>query len=128
MANSKSISRSVKNILNIDTSELKEAFQRMNEEQEDAIMMYAQTGAQKFENYAKENRRWKDRTGRARKSLTGYVTKNKDTVRVNIAHGVSYGIYLEMAHEKKYAILDETVKQNSEEVLEGYKELLEELL
>lgn len=125
---SKNIGRKIKGILNMDFSELSEAFQRINEKQDDAIMAYAQTGAQKFEAYAKENRRWKDRTGRARKTLTGYVTKTQNSVKVNIAHGVSYGIYLEMAHEKKYAILEETVKQNSEEILEGYTELLKQIL
>lgn len=112
----------------VDMSELEEALKRMQERQEAAIMMYAQTGAQKFESYAKQNRRWTDRTGMARKSLVGYVTKYSHSIRINIAHGMFYGIYLELAHEKKYAILAETVKKNSAEVLEGFKTLLREIL
>lgn len=88
-----------------------------------AIKMFAQEGSKKFENYAKKNRRWTDRTGHARQRLVGYVEVLKDVVRINIAHGVDYGIYLEMAHERRYAILKETVDKNSEELLKGYEEL-----
>lgn len=89
-----------------------------------AITMYAQEGAKKFENYAKSNRRWRDRTGHARQRLLGYVEKSNNVVRINIAHGVKYGIYLEMAHEQRFAILKRTVEAVSPEVLKGFKGLM----
>lgn len=92
-----------------------------------AIKMYAQEGAKKFENYAKTHRRWTDRTGRARASLTGWVETLTNVTRINISHGVDYGIWLELAHERKYAILQETVDNNAEEVLEGFKDLTKHL-
>lgn len=112
----------------VNMDELEDVLDEMQQKQETAIMMYAQTGAKKFEAYAKENRRWVDRTGRARKTLVGYVTRYSHSVRVYIAHGVFYGIYLELCHEKKYAILAETIKKKSKEILEGFQGLLEELV
>lgn len=84
-----------------------------------ALHIYAQTAAKDFESYAKEHRPWTDRTGRARQGLTGYVTSNGMGWRINIAHTVDYGIWLEYAREKKYAILEPTVRIKSQEVLEG---------
>lgn len=112
----------------VDMDKLEDTLNEMEQKQEDAVMMYAQTGAQLFESYAKQNRRWTDRTSRARQTLIGYVTKYSHSIRIYIAHGVFYGIYLELAHEKKYAILEETIKQKSKEILDGFKGLLEEIV
>ncbi len=78
----------------------------------------------KFENYAKINRPWTDRTGHARQRLTGYVETFSDKTRINIAHGVYYGVYLELCNEKRFAILQKTVNALSVEVLNGFKDLL----
>ena len=89
-----------------------------------AVEIYAQTSAKKFESYAKEHRPWTDRTGRARQGLTGYVTTTGTGWRINIAHTVDYGLWLEHARNKKYAILEPTVRLNSDEVLAGLKVLM----
>lgn len=89
-----------------------------------AILMYAQQGAKKMENYAKTNRPWTDRTGHARQRLVGWVETLSTKVRIHIGHGVSYGVYLELAHEKRYAILNRTVQATSDEILKGYSKLL----
>lgn len=89
-----------------------------------AIKMYAQEGAKKFENYAKLNRPWRDRTGHARQRLVGWVETLPTKTKIYIGHGVNYGIWLELAHERRFAILKRTVDAMSKEVLDGYKELL----
>lgn len=89
-----------------------------------AIKMYAQEGAKKFENYAKNNRPWIDRTGHARQRLTGWVEVLANKVRINIGHGVDYGVYLELCNNRKYEILQPTVNACSSEVLNGYAELM----
>ena len=99
-----------------------------NEKAEIAIEIYAENGAKKMETYAKQHRRWTDRTGRARQRLTGYTTKLPNKMRIYIAHGVDYGIWLEKANEEKYAILNETVeKVGNEQILPGFAKLLERL-
>lgn len=88
-----------------------------------AFRMFATEGAKKFENYAKQNRPWTDRTGQARQRLTGWVEMFSDKIRIHIGHGVDYGIYLELANQKRFAILQKTVNAVSPEILEGFNEL-----
>lgn len=89
-----------------------------------ALRIYAETAAKDFESYAKHNRPWTDRTGRARQGLTGYVTPRGNSWRINIAHTVDYGLWLEYARNKKYAILEPTVRLKSDEVLRGLSKLV----
>lgn len=93
-----------------------------------AIRMYAETGAKKMENFAKENRRWTDRTGHARQRLNGYVSKIQNGYRIYIAHGVDYGIWLELANEKRFAILPQTIEYvGTFEIMPGFERLLERM-
>ena len=88
-----------------------------------AFRMFATEGAKKFENYAKQNRLWTDRTGQARQRLTGWVEMFSDKIRIHIGHGVDYGIYLELANQRRFAVLQKTVNAVSPEILEGFSEL-----
>lgn len=89
-----------------------------------AIRMYATEGAKKMQNYAKQHRPWTDRTGHARQRLVGWVETFSTKTRIHIGHGVNYGIYLELSHEKKYAILQPTVNATSSEILQGFRRLI----
>lgn len=61
-------------------------------------------------NYAKLNKRWKDRTGNARARLHGgFYWEDTNILKTYIAHGMEYGIYLELKYDGKYAILEETI-------------------
>lgn len=110
--------------IRIDSSNLLRSLENMETKAQVAIKMFATEGAKKFENYAKKNRPWTDRTGHARQRLVGWVEMLSNRVRIHIGHGVDYGVYLELANEKRYAILQPTVNALSNEVLEGYKDLL----
>lgn len=92
-----------------------------------AVRIYAETQARNLEGYAKEHRPWTDRTGDARKRLTGYVTEIPNGYRINLAHGVNYGIWLELAMEKRFAILEPTIRLKGPEVLRGLQGLLDRL-
>lgn len=106
-----------------DDAEVKNNLTNLPPKLEAALVIYGETAAKDFESYAKAHRPWTDRTGRARQSLNGYVEQVKDGVRICIAHGVSYGIYLEFAHEKKYAILEPTVRLKANDVIKGLKNM-----
>lgn len=92
-----------------------------------AIRMYAETAAVNLEAYMKSNRPWVDRTGNAKARLTASVQKLMDGYRIALAHGVTYGIWLELANEKRYAIIQPTILAKSNEVFEGYEHLLDKL-
>lgn len=92
-----------------------------------AMWMYVSTGALKLQNYAKAHRPWTDRTGAARQRLTGTPQAKPGGYRIALAHGVDYGIWLELAHEKRFAIIEPTLKAEGPEVLEGFQNLMEKL-
>lgn len=94
---------------------------------EAAIAMYAETAALQLQNYARDNAPWKDRTGHARQRLTGTSLVVANGYKLRLAHGVDYGIWLELAHEKRFAIIQPTILADSGEILEGFQGLLERL-
>lgn len=113
--------------IRVDAQSLLKNLESAESKSKVAIRMYAQEGAKKFENYAKAKRPWTDRTGHARQRLKGWVEILGTKVRVNIGHGVDYGVYLEYAHEQRFAILQKTVNAQSKEILKGFDGLLKRL-
>lgn len=60
-----------------------------------------QEQAAEAEAWMKANAPWQDRTGAARAGLTATVEGNA----ITLAHGVDYGLWLEIANQGKYAII-----------------------
>lgn len=111
-----------------DPSDLLNGLTKFESKSDAAVAAYAETSALKLQNYAKENRRWTDRTGHARQRLTGTSGKVADGYKLTLAHGVDYGIWLELAHEKRFAIIQETIQTvGSNEIMPGFQRLLERL-
>lgn len=89
------------------------------------VLMYAATQAQRLESHMKINRLWTDRTGLAKSTLKSFVSQpSKDKIRITLAHGVDYGIWLELAHEKNYAIIGPTIDHEGPSVIDGLKDLM----
>ena len=110
--------------------------------------------ASDLEAKARKNAKWTDRTGQARKSITGSSEANGTTIsiklegyatsrskkirRVSISSnkrsrislkagsssyrvaGKEYFQYLEFAKQKKYSILEPTIKENRQEAINRY--------
>ena len=82
-------------------------------------------GATNMQNYARKNRLWKDQTGDARRELHGgSFWQNPFMLIIFMAHGVEYGIFLELAKDGKYAILEPTVNKYSKEIYENAKRIM----
>lgn len=105
------------NIVRVDYQSLLKRLENADVKTMVLIRMRAATGAKRMENYAKKYRPWTDRTGNARRTLNGYVQNISNGVRINIAHGMSYGWSLEYEHEKRYAILHPTVKALANDII-----------
>lgn len=105
----------------IDDSDVKDGLEQLRKKVEAGLVIYGETVAKDFESYAKANRPWTDRTGAARQRLKGSVETFMHGVRICIAHGVPYGIHLELSHGKKYAILEPTVRLKSNDAIKGIK-------
>lgn len=92
-----------------------------------AMRMYAETAAKKLESSAKQHAPWTDRTGHARQRLTGKVESVSNGYKIILAHGVDYGVWLELAHEKRFAIIAPTINKEGPNILKSFERLLERL-
>lgn len=90
-----------------------------------AVLMYANTKAVQLESMMKQRRPWTDRTGMAKAMLKARVSQpNANTIRITLSQGVSYGVWLELAHEKKYAIIDPTIKAESPKIVKDLSSVI----
>jgi len=90
-----------------------------------AIGLYADTAAKKMEAEAKKNAPWTDRTGNARNSIRGDFGWQGNKAVITLSGNMYYSVYLELAYQKKYAILKPTIDRNAPEILKGYQRLVE---
>lgn len=65
--------------------------------------------AEQMEAYAKQNAPWTDRTTDARTYLHATVEEAGPIATIVLAHGVDYGLWLEIANGGKYSIIPETI-------------------
>jgi len=107
----------------LDTSGLEKSLDDLEKEFKIKMLMYGDTAAQTLAGYARENRPWTDRTGHARERLVGTAEATDTGVRVVLAHTVDYGLWLELAHEKNYAIVEPTIRLKTPEVWQGMQDL-----
>lgn len=82
--------------------------------------------AAKAERLSKEKAGWQDRTGNARQGLKGHSFWNSSTeMKVALSHRVDYGVYLELANDGKYAILEPTINSLRDEFYRNAKKIMD---
>lgn len=114
--------------LEYDKSNLKKNLDKMSVKLGAVVLMYAATKASELQAKMKLNRPWTDRTNMAKTMLNAKVSQpNKNTVRITLAHGVEYGIWLELAHGKNYAIIAPTVREEGPRIVEDLNNLMSKL-
>lgn len=108
---------------------LKDINRSLTSKEYGGLQMLFQTASSKMEAWAKQNAPWTDRTGAARQRLHGEAYwEDKDVVVAAIMHQVYYGVYLELAHQRKYAILERTIVEHQHEIMEAVYKLLKRYL
>lgn len=114
--------------LDYDKSSLSKNLDKMSVKLGATILMYAATKASELQAKMKKNRPWTDRTGMAKATLNAKVSQpDENTIRITLSHGVSYGIWLELANGKKYAIVEPTIREESPRVIEDLENLMSKL-
>ena len=93
-----------------------------------ACLTYGRAAANKMIRHARIHRPWTDRTHLAKNSLNGgaYQT-GSNRVRIELAHGVSYGVYLEKVrfrHKGTLAIVEPTVQKIAPEIIQGWVQVV----
>lgn len=114
--------------LDYDSSALSKNLDKMSVKLGAVILMYASTKASEIQAKMKMNRPWTDRTGMAKALLNAKVSQpDKNIVRITLAHGVNYGIWLELAHGKNYAIIAPTIREEGPRIVEDLDNLMSKL-
>lgn len=95
-----------------------------NSRAEAAMSMYVDTAALTLQDYMRAHAPWTNRTGQARQRLTSTASKVSKGYQITLSHGVDYGVFLELAHEKRFAIIQPTITSKGPEVMKGFQNLL----
>lgn len=112
-----------------ENSALSKKMDAVNEKVGAAMLMYMATEAAEVKSYMKLNRPWTDRTNMAKATLDTKVSQpNSNTIRMTLSHGVEYGIWLELAHNKNYAIIGPTLNVKATEVVQGMQGLISKIV
>ena len=114
--------------LDYSSSTLKRNLGNMETKLGAAILMYASTKAIEYESYMKMNRPWTDRTNQAKATLNAKVSQpDINTVRITLAHGVDYGIWLELAHGRNWAIVAPTINEKGPDYISGFRDIMSKI-
>lgn len=114
--------------LDYGSSSLASGLDKMSMKMGALVLMYASTKASKLQAQMKLGRRWTDRTGAAKALLNAKVSQpSSDTVRITLAHGVNYGIWLELAHERNYAIIAPTIQSEGPKMVQELNNIMSKL-
>lgn len=109
-------------------SSLESGLNRLGTKLGAVILMYASTKASLIQSQMKTERPWTDRTGMAKALLNVRVSQpNATTVRLTLAHGVNYGIWLELANNKNYAILQPTIEKEAPGLVKDMGDIMSKL-
>ena len=74
--------------------------------------------------YARQNAPWTDRTSNARNALFARVERDGQAYRLIVAHGVPYGIWLEVRFSGRFAIIRRTVDHEGPQVMATARQLI----
>lgn len=92
-----------------------------------AMEAVVETDTLQLQNYMRNNYKWTPRSHRAHQTMTGSYTNEDDGFLIALSYGVDYGIYLELAHEKRFALTHPTAKEKGPEVIKSFEGLLDKL-
>lgn len=98
---------------------------KLPSQMEEAANDVAKDVAPQMEAYAKQNKKWVDRTGHARQGLTGVNYRvPRLYVVCRIYHKVDYAYWLEVIQNGKFAILEETRNKFAGEFFDSIEEAM----
>ncbi len=72
------------------------------------------------------NAPWTDRTGAARRNLHAWTMPNGMRILFYVAHGVPYGIFLELSHQGRFAVLWSTLRMAAPLILADVRARLQQ--
>jgi len=77
--------------------------------------------------YMKTHARWTDRTGAARTGLLAIPNHAKTYEEIVMRYSVNYGIWLEVAHDRKYAIITPSLRIIGDKLMKDLYHLIDRM-
>lgn len=81
-------------------------------EWDDVAMAEFETAESQLEAQMKSDAIWEDRSGDARRGLSARASQNDGIVKMTLSHSVSYGYWLEVIQNGRFAIIGPTIEQH----------------
>lgn len=103
----------------IEFGEMRQNLDSLPEKKRRALIAYGNTAAVKLQGEAQMSRPWRNRTAQAVQRIKGYCKTTDTGIRIYLAHGVDYGVYLEYANGKKHAVIYPTLRREGPEIMAG---------
>ena len=88
------------------------------------IIAFNKFTASKVQSEARLTARWTNITGNARQGLTGQAYEMLPQLFIALQHKVDYGVFLELANDGKFAIIEEILNKNRLTWFQGVRRLL----
>lgn len=113
--------------LNFDMSGILKGLAEYELKVKKATELYADTAGKKMIADAKPKAPWTDRTGLSRQTMDNDIEMLGDGINIVLRGNTPQFKYLELANEKKYAILWPTIQRWQGKVLSGWSNVLSRL-
>ncbi len=110
--------------IRIDTSSLMNNLKKLENKTFQATKLYADSAGVKMVNYAKSNAPWEDRTTNSRQTINHETKIAGNNVIIAIKGNTPHFKYLELAMEKRWAILWPTLQRFQGEIVSGWRNVL----
>jgi hypothetical protein len=108
-----------------DTRELEEKLRRIGSDVDNQIDRIFDYNAAWGTTWMKLNAPWTDDTGAARSSLIAVAASRGSSHEITVAHGVHYGIWLEVANSGRFQILNPAMRAIGTNVMKSMTGLLD---
>lgn len=79
--------------------------------------------ASQIKAYAKANAPWEDDTGNARQGLQDMTKISDSEIEIVLYHTMEYGFWLELAHQRRYKILEQSIRAKVPDMVEAIRGL-----
>lgn len=110
-----------------DAGRIEHRIKRIPQRLDTLIGITVANAAAKGNEYLKEDAPWSDRTGMARASISATYHHEKSKHTILFAHGVSYGIWLEVANSGRYQVIMPTVRKTSHSLMRDFEHLMRKM-
>jgi hypothetical protein len=107
--------------LEYDDDELSRNLSNFDDRFNDLVSTVFEYNASYATAWMKANAPWHDNTGAARASLVAIANNRGKTHELLLAHGVHYGIWLEVAHNRRWQILASTQRHMGQKIMEDLR-------